>query len=459
VAATHLAFDDTDSLDGMCTTYLAVLMIREISDYDLIGLPRLVRLNPNVPWKTRGNAAICMDFGVGVGRKIQIGDIDEAPVFSYMDGQPAAPDRIFKAAERIIRANAHFECKSTNPGLLVSVRRPDASFYWDTVREIIEIKAVKKEISRINGISKGFKNGRGLIGSAAAMAWRPADRTYELLAYRKPELVGTKRQIDAASVIKMDTTYPSTFHNIDRISGHIAITPGSPCPILFGIRGDNPIDLLRAKDIVRSESPSSWLVFLTNQGTDEHLTRRKIKAVKKREGVILNGEVSREPNTIEGGHVFFEMRDPTGTITCAVYEPSGDMRVAARTLRLGDKIVAYGSVREHPFEINVEKMNVIRLNQNPDKVENPVCEKCGKHMKSIGRNAGYRCRKCGTRVPPSAARTAPRLTPKIGWYEPPIASRRHLYKPVKRFGIKRSPIREILNRFPHDEASAHREDT
>jgi len=51
-----VAFDDTDSLESMCTTFLATEMIKALGVYDLIGLPRLVRLNPAVPWKTRGNS-------------------------------------------------------------------------------------------------------------------------------------------------------------------------------------------------------------------------------------------------------------------------------------------------------------------------------------------------------------------------------------------------------------------
>ena len=60
--------DDTDSLQGMCTTFLATEIIRDLTeDFDLIGYPRLVRLNPNIPWKTRGNGAVCLRFGAGVG--------------------------------------------------------------------------------------------------------------------------------------------------------------------------------------------------------------------------------------------------------------------------------------------------------------------------------------------------------------------------------------------------------
>ena len=67
----YLGVDDTDSLRGMCTTFLATELVRDLREWDLIGYPRLVRLNPNIPWKTRGNGAICLRLGAGRGRRIR----------------------------------------------------------------------------------------------------------------------------------------------------------------------------------------------------------------------------------------------------------------------------------------------------------------------------------------------------------------------------------------------------
>ena len=59
----HIGFDDTDSLLGRCTTQLAF----KITDYLLnkidaqfLDYPLLIRLNPNIPWKTRGNGSVCL---------------------------------------------------------------------------------------------------------------------------------------------------------------------------------------------------------------------------------------------------------------------------------------------------------------------------------------------------------------------------------------------------------------
>src|SRR5213593_4918130 len=78
-----IGVDDTDSLRGMCTTFLAAELVRDLTrDFDLVGYPRLVRLNPNIPWKTRGNAAVCLAIGVGRGPSGIVGSFDGAPVQS-----------------------------------------------------------------------------------------------------------------------------------------------------------------------------------------------------------------------------------------------------------------------------------------------------------------------------------------------------------------------------------------
>ena len=59
----HIGIDDTDSLDGRCTAHLAYNIVRHILKNrlgDFVDYPLLIRLNPNIPWKTRGNAAVCL---------------------------------------------------------------------------------------------------------------------------------------------------------------------------------------------------------------------------------------------------------------------------------------------------------------------------------------------------------------------------------------------------------------
>ncbi|MEM0262025.1 MAG: tRNA(Ile2) 2-agmatinylcytidine synthetase, partial [Nitrososphaerota archaeon] len=55
-----IGVDDTDSKKRGCTTYVGAQIIKRLESrgYSLSGYPKLVRLNPNCSYKTRGNAAI-----------------------------------------------------------------------------------------------------------------------------------------------------------------------------------------------------------------------------------------------------------------------------------------------------------------------------------------------------------------------------------------------------------------
>ncbi|HIP57247.1 MAG TPA: hypothetical protein EYH02_04175, partial [Ignisphaera aggregans] len=59
----HLAFDDVDSPYGGCTTHAATYLLGLLQhelNVKLLDYPHLVRLNPSIPWKTRGNGAIAL---------------------------------------------------------------------------------------------------------------------------------------------------------------------------------------------------------------------------------------------------------------------------------------------------------------------------------------------------------------------------------------------------------------
>ncbi len=430
--ATFLAFDDTDSPEGMCTTYLAPLILRELDGYDLIGLPRLVRLNPNIPWKTRGNAAVCLPLGFGIGRGRKCGDIAGREVRFYERGRPADPSELLAIASKVLEKVSRFECDKTNPGIAASNNRPRPSFYWRAVREIVKIREAEQELRSVGAVWRKYKTGRGIIGAAGAMSWRPRDRTWEIVAYRHPSRFGTERVIDSMSVVEMDKRTSRTFNNYDYENGHTAISPGSPCPILFGIRGDSWRELLSARRMVRSEDQDMWLVFMTNQATEDHVVNRRVEDLRPRDSARLRVAVAERPRTIEGGHVILPVSDGR-EIDAAFYEPSRGFRDIARGLIPGDKLEMTGSVRDTPRSLNVEKICVRSLVKDLQKVRNPHCRACNKSMHSSGKSTGFECKKCGAKAPLTSAkyRAVPRSV-RLGWYEPPVASRRHLHKPIRR---------------------------
>ena len=427
-----LAFDDTDSTKGMCTTFLATEMIRAVDGLDLLGLPRLVRLNPAVPWKTRGNGALCIRFGKGKGRRRLAGRIGRKPIYSFDRGEePEDGSELFSIGAELLRQWSRVE-EEASPGMVMSAVRPSPAIYWQAVRRIIEREMVEKELARIGARSIGLCGGRGVIGATSAMSWVPHDRTYEVLAYRKRSHWGSQRKITKDDVERLDERFPSTFNNYDHDSGAVAIAPHSPCPILFGIRGDTLEDLPLAMASIRSEAKDRWLLYLTNQGTDDHVIPAAGKLVPG-STYRMRGQVAEAPKTIAGGHVLFQLMVNGSVLDCAAYEPSKGFRGKVRELKEGDRVQVIGELREQPRTLNLEKFELLELVKVAQKVANPRCPVCDKSMQSLGSKAGFRCRKCGSKADRSKAEFVPMMRSiEPGWYEPPVCTRRHLSKPLKR---------------------------
>jgi tRNA(Ile2)-agmatinylcytidine synthase len=416
----------------MCTTYLATELVREFSDLDILGNPRLVRLNPNVPWKTRGNGAISLKLGIGRGQAKKIGELSGKSVKCYARGENVFPTREhFKRACQILESLAVFEDENTNPGIVLASEKPPAKLYWQAVRTVVKRDEHLSQASI--DFKRGYKNGRGLIGAASAIAWCPRDRTHELIAYREKSKWGKPREVNESSVLEMDKAITSTFNNYDYEEKRVAFAPKSPCPVLFGIRGDVEKDLLKAVGKIKSEKKDRWLVFLTNQGTDDHIIDASISNLTPYTSVRVGGRVASAPRVIKGGHLIFSLANKKKVIDCTIYEPAKGFRRVGEKLQPGDRIVVQGAVRETPLTINVEKLKVEKLAAIKIKSNNPLCHDCSKRMKSLGTGQGYRCARCGKKAGESKAEfTILKREIKPGWYEPPVGSRRHLAKPLKR---------------------------
>jgi tRNA(Ile2)-agmatinylcytidine synthase len=185
-----------------------------------------------------------------------------------------------------------------------------------------------------------------------------------------------------------------------------------------------------------------WVIFRTNEGTDMHLRRAvALNQIKPYNSVIARGIVSRNPRIIPLRHVIFSIKDESGEVDCAAYEPTGDLRKVARELIIGDNVEVYGAVRKpsaaRPLTINLEKINILEL--APKTVwQNPACPKCGRRLESMGKGKGFRCRKCGARFDDVEKRhfTAVREL-KAGLYVTSTRSQRHLTKPLRRYGLEK----------------------
>ena len=439
----YIAVDDTDSMKGNCTTFLATEIIRELyTDFDLIGNPRLVRLNPAVPWKTRGNGSLILKFGKGVGKKTKIGIIDGKDIFCFKNGVDISYEKK-DIVDRIKPLIEKFHESDADPGLIVSDVRPSPEYYEHGLFTIMSVSDVVDELDRIGAETFTIGNGRGLIGSTCGLAWIPKDFTYELLTYRIPDKWGTPRHVDSKSIMMMDHQYPSTFNSWEDRTNKVAMVPATPCPVLYGLRGDSMDDLIPASESIESEEIYRWVIFLTNQGTDDHIIR-EYESFRPNASYLVKGVVRECARHIRGGHVFMDMDTEYGVITCGAYEPSKEFRMVFDRLIPGDTIEVMGEYREDPATLNVEKLHVISLVPDLIKVSNPMCQVCGKRMESVGKGQGYRCRKCHTRSDSNITTERMRwIVP--GWYEPPTAARRHLSKPLKRMGLEQ-PVEFVICR-------------
>lgn len=149
-----LGIDDTDSKFGHCTTHLGYLIVSELARIGCTfrAYPRLVRLNPNVPFKTRGNAAVCIEFEASTA-----GLRDEA----------------FAAAERLLEEEADVENGANAALVMSSEDAGDAEFfrrvYLRAVSGIVNYRGVIRAVSEM-GSATSF-SGTGWERSGRSRAW------------------------------------------------------------------------------------------------------------------------------------------------------------------------------------------------------------------------------------------------------------------------------------------------
>ena len=410
---TVIGVDDTDSRErGMCTTYAADAIARRLEG--AVARVLLVRCNPAVEYKTRGNAALAI----------------------HTDARPADA---LEAAIDVVSERAETDDDRTNPGVVVAARSPDAipepvaEFARAAVRDHLTRERAHELCDAAGFETRTWKNGRGVIGALAAVgAWRAFDEwTYERIAYRRPNRWGTERTVEPNSVFRAaDTQYPLVWDTVDRHSGEVVCVPHTPGPVLYGIRGDDPDACRAVAGRIDSEPVHRSRLFVTNQGTDAHLRDGTIEGAEDGRAYRLDGTVVAEPESRRGGHVFFEIEDGEASLRCAAFEPTKRFRDHVRSLRVGDRLTVCGEVTDGT--VKLEKFAVRELVE-AERVT-PTCPECGRSMESAGRGQGYRCRDCSTTAPRKESQPLERELER-GWYEVPPRARRHIAKPLVRGGF------------------------
>jgi tRNA(Ile2)-agmatinylcytidine synthase len=426
---TVVALDDTDSREaGMCTTYAAARLAERLREGGAtVARCCLVRLNPAVEHKTRGNAALAVHT--------------DAPV-----------DEAFAAARDLVDAHAMVDDPRTNPGVVALAGEPGAvpesvaDLSRRAVRDLLSRERARETLSGVGTVETRhatWGDGRGLVGAvAAAGAWRAWDAaglepTYEHIVYRPRERWGTERDVGAESVFAAaDRAYPTVWDTVDRGEGETVCVPHTPGPVLYAIRGDDPAACRAVATDIDAEPAERACTFVTNQGTDAHLRDGTLADTRDGRAYRLDGVVSGAPETRQGGHVFCELRAPgddgadATTLGCAAFEPTKRFRDRVRALRVGDRITACGEVSDGTLKL--EKFAVRDLVTTEPAT--PDCPDCGRSMSSAGRDQGYRCRDCGMSAPGKVERPIERDLER-GWYEVPPCARRHIAKPLVRGGF------------------------
>lgn len=435
-----IGFDDTDSsISGGCTTYIAALLVEKLIKHKCIfsDYPHLIRLNPIIPFKTRGNGAVALKLLVPISKI----------------------DAVKEAVCDVIKTHSFVDDPKTNPGVVFwNVKKqflPNLeNFARNALHELVNLDDAFKLAQKINADIFYLGNGSGIVGGLSAIGLPLTDDfTYELIAYRNLMDKSPLRPIDPYSVKLMDiATHPLTFNNIDYESNRILISPHGPDPVYFGIRGESPKIVYSAFKIIQPlHYIERWLIFKSNQGTDMHLIPKKINQLKPYSCGKITGHIVSYPKIIRGGHVILTVSDNTGTLECAVYFPSGNLRKIAAQLSVNDLISVYGCAKllnNNRLTFNVEKIEILKLAPRFKEV-NPLCPKCGKRMSSAGKNKGFKCKKCGfyDKFAKKIISHIP-TTLKTGLYLPPPRSQKHLAKPLSRINLYKKINRKIDSTIP-----------
>lgn len=413
----NIGFDDTDSPKGMCTTFLAykIVDLLQKKKTEFLDFPRLIRFNPNIPWKTRGNGAVSIKI------------------------KTKNPSNVKKDVKNLVSKYSDVK-NGANPGLVFFESDSIPSDFIDfsnlALWRLINRNNAKK-FAKKNNLEFFYKgNGQGLVGAIGAIGYDFHDHTLELLSYRKRSKFGKERKITTTSVkVMQEKTFPNTFNSFDTKKGRILITPHGPDPVFYGIRGENVDSLLYATKILKSEEKlDGYMIFKSNQGTGDHLKNElNFENMLPYASGKITGTVSNSPKTVKGGHVFFKINSNNHEFWCAVYKETGITTIASNLIK-GDKICVGGGVRKasknFPRIINLEFIEIISLEKNIS-LSNPFCLKCNKKMKSKGKNQGFQCIRCGRKAMNKTSSIIPRKIKKQ-LYIPKVSAHRHLTRPLQR---------------------------
>src|SRR5581483_6908606 len=141
--------------------------------------------------------------------------------------------------------------------------------------------------------------------------------------------------------------YHALFDTYDLVEDDVVCVPSSPCPVLWGLRGDDPDEAREAAALLGPERPARETLFLTNQGTDDHLRDGAIADARPFASLRVRARVAAAPRE-RNGHAWLELDDGAGRLRAAAYAPTRSFRAVALQLAAGDDVTACGGLHEGP---------------------------------------------------------------------------------------------------------------
>ena len=235
----------------MCTTFLCYMLVKDLlSDgrkkTELLDYPNLIRLNPNIPWKTRGNAALSLRIKSTIPKQ-----------------------ELFRLCKRYIVKFA--TSPRANSGLVIfegeEIPEEIRDFSKRALYSVLGLREARKMIHD-NGIEAfSLRSSQGLVGALASIGnLLLHDHTFEIIAYRKE--TAKPRSIDLSKIVMMSKlTVPETFSDYDSEYERVMISPHGPDPVLCGIRGETASATKRAFDMLLPiQNLRGWMIFRSNQG-------------------------------------------------------------------------------------------------------------------------------------------------------------------------------------------------
>ena len=404
-----IGLDDTDNPSAGCTTDCFDELLEHLSQsnhgFQVISR-RLVRLWPFAPRRTRGNGALSAVIEL---------DSDSHDILRQ------ECESWFKQLLNYSSLDSN-EYESPSPVLLICNSDAPAHWYRDTVRGFIEIEDRLAEIDEMGLFMLSGERKWGAIGASAAVAWTPDEKsTWELVAWRHSENIGANRKITSQAVLEMENHHPQTFVNRDPTKGKGLIAPRTPCPVLYGIRGDSPNSVQKAHAWLQSrndvEKSTRYAIHVTNQLSDDHV-------IGSCAGTVLS-----PPQHTKGAHSNVNVVIRGNASKFVAFNQGGPVNRLLRALKPGD-MISWVGLTAPDGSVHLERLSI--LDAVPRISSRPVC--CGKTMRSIGSGMPLRCLGCGhtsQRFWLSKMHDSDSFDCIDDWVEPTPSNRRHLARPLE----------------------------